>query len=321
MTTDTREALAALPTEAQVLAAARMLCKIHAGQCQVDEEDTWKVYGEQFKDDAREALAAALATQPAQPGDKLWCETCEGTRGVYEEPQIGVPGSGGDIPCPDCDGKGYWTRRFTAATQPEYKFGRTYCSQCGGEFGQGNSGCSHCQDHMQPAQPEPSAQGEALPRALLRKALVKAARTALPQSHTHEYIDSMEYWEANLRAFDASAPAAPAQPSVTEEMVTAYLTANDAYWKRIDGEPTKLGKWRNGTPSEATRVSLMAALAAAPAAPAQAVPLETWSIERAADMLTAYAELVKATGRYAEEHYIPEIESVAAELRGIKAAP
>ena len=59
---------------------------------------------------------------------------------------------------------------------------------------------------------------------------------------------------------------------VTEEMVTAYLTANDAYWKRIDGEPTKLGKWRNGTPSEATRVSLMAALAAAPAAPAQAVP-------------------------------------------------
>ena len=48
----------------------------------------------------------------------------------------------------------------------------------------------------------------------------------------------------------------------------------------------------------------------------EAVPLE-WPIERAADMLTAYAELVKATGRYAEEHYIPEIENVAAELRGI----
>lgn len=52
--------------------------------------------------------------------------------------------------------------------------------------------------------------------------------------------------------------------TVTEAMVTAYLTANDAYWKRIDGEPTKLGKWRNGTPSEATRVSLEAALASAP---------------------------------------------------------
>ena len=51
------------PTDAQVLAAARMLCKIHAGQCQVDEDDTWKVYGEQFKDDARDALIAALSAQ------------------------------------------------------------------------------------------------------------------------------------------------------------------------------------------------------------------------------------------------------------------
>lgn len=69
------------------------------------------------------------------------------------------------------------------------------------------------------------------------------------------------------------APSAQGEPvaTVTEEMVTAYLTANDAYWKRIDGEPTKLGKWRNGTPSEATRVSLMAALASAPSTPPPAV--------------------------------------------------
>ena len=53
-----------------------------------------------------------------------------------------------------------------------------------------------------------------------------------------------------------------------------------------------------------------------PPAVVEAVP-QTWPIERAADMLTAYAELVKATGRYAEEHYIPEIENVAAELCGI----
>ena len=53
-----------------------------------------------------------------------------------------------------------------------------------------------------------------------------------------------------------------------------------------------------------------------PHAVVEAVP-QAWPIERAADMLTAYAELVKATGRYAEEHYIPEIENVAAELRGI----
>ena len=64
-----------------------------------------------------------------------------------------------------------------------------------------------------------------------------------------------------------------------------------------------------------------AMLASAPSTPPPAmvgaVPMESWPIERAADMLTAYAEMVKATGRYAEKHYIPEIENVAAELRGI----
>ena len=27
------------------------------------------------------------------------------------------------------------------------KFEKTYCSQCGGEFGPGDSGYSHCKDH------------------------------------------------------------------------------------------------------------------------------------------------------------------------------
>lgn len=40
-----------------------------------------------------------------------------------------------------------------------------------------------------------------------------------------------------------------------------------------------------------------------------------WPLDRAIEMLTAYAELVKATGRYAEEHYIPEVEHVISELR------
>jgi len=80
--------------------------------------------------------------------------------------------------------------------------------------------------------------------------------------------------DALLAASPQPEPSAQGEPvaCVTEEMVTAYLTANDAYWKRIDGEPTKLGKWRNGTPSEATRVSLMAALASAPSTPPHAVP-------------------------------------------------
>ena len=28
-----------------------------------------------------------------------------------------------------------------------HRFERTYCSQCGGKFGPGNSGFSHCTDH------------------------------------------------------------------------------------------------------------------------------------------------------------------------------
>lgn len=52
-------------------------------------------------------------------------------------------------------------------------------------------------------------------------------------------------------------------PEITEEMVEAYLTANNAYWKEVDALPESPLKWRDGTPSEATRISLRAALLAA----------------------------------------------------------
>ena len=54
----------------------------------------------------------------------------------------------------------------------------------------------------------------------------------------------------------------PELPEPTPEMVAAYLNANRAYWQRIDSEPGVIGKWRNGTPEEATAYSLRAALAA-----------------------------------------------------------
>jgi len=57
------------------------------------------------------------------------------------------------------------------------------------------------------------------------------------------------------------------EPTITDEMVTTYLEANNAYWKAADAMPETPLKWRNGTPSEATRFSLRAALAAAPPAP------------------------------------------------------
>ena len=46
-------------TDEMVVAAARELCKIHAGECQVDEQDTWTVYSDQFKRDAEAMLKAA----------------------------------------------------------------------------------------------------------------------------------------------------------------------------------------------------------------------------------------------------------------------
>jgi hypothetical protein len=141
--------------------------------------------------------------------------------------------------------------------------------------------------------PEPSAQAV---MTELEQRLIEIAK-ALPPMTTLGWNDGgmcepdeaikgytkkqvLEILAQHLSASPQPEPSAQGEPvaTVTEEMVTAYLTANDAYWKRIDGEPTKLGKWRNGTPSEATRISLMAALASAPSTPppevVEAVPLE-----------------------------------------------
>jgi hypothetical protein len=64
-------------TDEMVVRAARELCKIHAGECQVDEQDTWNLYAHQFKRDARCALEAALEaahdgkSRPVQPAPNM----------------------------------------------------------------------------------------------------------------------------------------------------------------------------------------------------------------------------------------------------------
>ena len=45
----------------------------------------------------------------------------------------------------------YRTVQATLHALATPKFERTHCSQCGGEFGPGNAGFSHCADHAQPA--------------------------------------------------------------------------------------------------------------------------------------------------------------------------
>lgn len=41
----------------------------------------------------------------------------------------------------------YQTHKLMGLAEPKFKFDTTHCSQCGGEFGPGNSGYSHCIDH------------------------------------------------------------------------------------------------------------------------------------------------------------------------------
>ena len=51
-------------------------------------------------------LRAALDALP-MPNVQVWCETCEGSGSVYQEPQKGCH-VGGNYPCPDCDGNGWF---------------------------------------------------------------------------------------------------------------------------------------------------------------------------------------------------------------------
>lgn len=45
-----------------VVAAARVLCNRMADACEIDREDAWKTYGDDYLEDAKAALDAAAAT-------------------------------------------------------------------------------------------------------------------------------------------------------------------------------------------------------------------------------------------------------------------
>ena len=84
----------------------------------------------------------------------------------------------------------------------------------------------------------------------------------------------------------------PREP--TEDMLTAYLTANDAYWRRTDQLPAKNpSKWRQGTPSEATAESYRAMLAAAPQPPARE-PMTGETDEQRLEVTAAWNDLPEA---------------------------
>ena len=55
-------------------------------------------------------------------------------------------------------------------------------------------------------------------------------------------------------------PVEAQEPVITDEMVSAYLEANKLYWTEDDKIEPPPGKWCNGTPKQATRFGLAAAL-------------------------------------------------------------
>lgn len=98
-----------------------------------------------------------------------------------------------------------------------------------------------------------------------------------------------------------AAPSVPSAPAaevaqvavVTDAMVDAYLKANDAYWKRTDELPNGGIKWRCGTPKEATRESLIAALASSPSsAPAESGWLPVAVAKRGGTQQFGYATII-----------------------------
>ena len=121
--------------------------------------------------------------------------------------------------------------------------------------------------HSAPVQPEPVAND------VLRPALQQAI-LALEELDGPGYLIGgvMHYriglllpkLNETLASLASHPPAQPAQAEPTAEMVRAYLDANDAYWRRVDELPSKIGVWRDGTPQEATLHSLRAAIAAQP---------------------------------------------------------
>jgi len=93
-----------------------------------------------------------------------------------------------------------------------------------------------------------------------RKRFEAWCRTTNSMPCEHKWIG----WQAALSAPPGYA-LVPVEP--TPEMVAAYLAENDAYWIERDELVPPPGKWRTGTPAEATARSYSAMIAAAPKEP------------------------------------------------------
>lgn len=126
-----------------------------------------------------------------------------------------------------------------------------------------------------------------VPVRLLEKASASIGSFVSDHGWSQEDMDTMDSIDAILASPEAPATAAVQVLEITDAMVSAYLTANAAYWQRTDQLPTTPNRWRTGTPEEATREGLAAALAAAPQKPAPQPLTETVDWEHIARLLDA----------------------------------
>jgi hypothetical protein len=108
-------------------------------------------------------------------------------------------------------------------------------------------------------------------------------------------------WDEQPATPAAHPVAGQGQPVITDAMVDAYLAANTVYWQEVDAKPFDATKpWRQGTPKDATRLSLQAALRAAPTAPQAPalVPLLAGALsELLIDVRIAQANMQRAAKR------------------------
>ncbi len=105
--------------------------------------------------------------------------------------------------------------RLEITKRAEPKFPKTHCSQCGGEFGPGDHGYSHCEDHR-------ADRGKTWPEVRRAKAIL--ARPAAPEPATE--VSVVDAWIERL--FRERSIAGFVPPAVTDEAAAGWRAALDA---------------------------------------------------------------------------------------------
>jgi hypothetical protein len=171
--------------------------------------------------------------------------------------------------------------------------------------------CALAEERNRGRLPEPAAAPAA--GELIREVLGKLRRELeitschVAKDRLFELVDEAE------RALAAATPSVPqTHPGETDTYIDSVVQAADAHGRMrnpatqrsLDGAKIDLGRHLRQIASSSKT--------------APPVQVEDDVLQRAADMLTAYAELVKATGQFAEQHYIPEVEYVVSELQAAR---